>query len=209
MAVGLGSVLERPHWGFSALSREQNTPLSERGGPPHPAEEARGVILGEWLLGGWKGKEARNRSKHFFPTPHKTSSCRCLQGEVDFGRCIFFLFHPGVGGQPPVLFVFHARRPHPHIPSSGNSAFQRGCVRAQWLSHVQLFATPRTVAGQAPLSVEFCREEYWRGLPCPPPGDLPHPGIEPTSLMSPALAGGFFTTSATCQALNRWIDRCC
>ena len=37
---------------------------------------------------------------------------------------------------------------------------------------------------------------YWTGLPCPPPGDLPDPGIEPTSLMSPALAGGFFTTSA-------------
>jgi len=43
----------------------------------------------------------------------------------------------------------------------------------------------------------FSRQEYWSGLPCPPPGDLPHPGIELTSLMSPALAGRFFTTSAT------------
>ena len=43
----------------------------------------------------------------------------------------------------------------------------------------------------------FSRQEYWRGLPCPLPGDLPDPGIEPTPLMSPALAGGFFTTSAT------------
>jgi len=42
----------------------------------------------------------------------------------------------------------------------------------------------------------FSRQEYWSGLPCSPPGDLPDPGIEPTSLMSPALAGGFFTTSA-------------
>ena len=50
-----------------------------------------------------------------------------------------------------------------------------------------------TVAHQAPLSMGFSREEYWNGLPCPSLGDLPNPGIEPTSLMSPALAGGFFT----------------
>ena len=59
---------------------------------------------------------------------------------------------------------------------------------------VQLFANPWTVAHQAPLSMEFSRQEYWRGLPCPPPGGLPNPGIEPTSLESPALAGRFFTT---------------
>ena len=47
---------------------------------------------------------------------------------------------------------------------------------------------------QAPLSVEFSRLEYWSGLPCPPPGDLPNPGMEPTSPASPPLAGGFFTT---------------
>ena len=57
--------------------------------------------------------------------------------------------------------------------------------------------TPWTVACQAPLSMGFSRQEYWSGLPCPPPGDLPDPGIEPSSLMSPASAGGFFTTSAT------------
>ena len=43
----------------------------------------------------------------------------------------------------------------------------------------------------------FSRQEYWSGLPCPPPGDLPEPGMEPTSLMLPTLAGGFSTTSAT------------
>ena len=59
------------------------------------------------------------------------------------------------------------------------------------LSHVQLFATPWTVARQAPPSMGFPRQEYWRGLPFPPPGDLPNPGIKP---VSPALAGGFFTT---------------
>ena len=58
-------------------------------------------------------------------------------------------------------------------------------------------ATPPTVAHQAPLSVGFSRQDYWSGLPCPPAGDLPDPGIEPLSLSAPALAGEFFTTSAT------------
>ena len=57
-----------------------------------------------------------------------------------------------------------------------------------------------TVAHQAPLSIGFSRREYWSGLPCPPLGDLPDPGIEPTSLMCPELAGRFFTTSATQEA---------
>ena len=52
----------------------------------------------------------------------------------------------------------------------------------------------------APLSVGFSRQEYWTGLPCPPPGNLLNPGIEPISLMSPALASGFFTTSTTWEA---------
>ena len=64
-------------------------------------------------------------------------------------------------------------------------------------SHVQLFATLWTVAHQPPLSMRFSRQEYWSGLPCPNPGDLPDPGIEPASPVSPALAGGFFTTRAT------------
>ena len=61
---------------------------------------------------------------------------------------------------------------------------------------VRLFVTLWTIACQAPLSLGFFRQEYWRGLPSPPPGDLPNPGIEPMSLTSPALAAGFFTTSA-------------
>ena len=71
-------------------------------------------------------------------------------------------------------------------------------------SHVWLFATLCTVAHQAPLSMEFSRQEYWRGLPCPPPGDLSDPGIEPMSLMSPELASGFFTTSATWELPSCW-----
>ena len=53
---------------------------------------------------------------------------------------------------------------------------------------------PWTAAHQAPLSMGFSRQEYWRGLPCPPPGDLPNPGIKPLSLKFPAVAGRFFAT---------------
>ena len=60
---------------------------------------------------------------------------------------------------------------------------------------VQLFATLWTVARQASLSMGFTRQEYWSGLPFPPLGGLPDSEIKPRSLMSPALAGGFFTTS--------------
>ena len=59
------------------------------------------------------------------------------------------------------------------------------------------------VACQAPLSMGLSRQEYWSGLPCPPSGDLPNPGTEPVSRMSPALAGRFFTTSASWEPLSR------
>ena len=67
-------------------------------------------------------------------------------------------------------------------------------------SHVRLCATLWIVALQAPLSMGFSRKEYWSGLTCPFPEDLPDPGIKPSSLTSPALAGGFFTTSSTWEA---------
>ena len=60
--------------------------------------------------------------------------------------------------------------------------------------------TPGTVARQAPLSMGFSKQEYWSRLPCPPPGDLPNPGIKPVSLMFPAFEGRFFTASATWEA---------
>jgi len=78
------------------------------------------------------------------------------------------------------------------------------CMCAWVLSHfscVQLSVTPCTVALQAPLSMGFSRQEYWSSLPCPPPGDLPDPGTELTSLTSSALAGGFFYHWATWEAL--------
>ena len=67
-------------------------------------------------------------------------------------------------------------------------------------SHIQLFATPWTVAHQTSLSMGFFRQEYWGEMSCPSPGDLHDPRIEPVSLRSPALEGGFFTTSAASAA---------
>ena len=66
---------------------------------------------------------------------------------------------------------------------------------------VHFSVTPWTVAPQAPLSMGLSRQEYWSGLPCPPPGDLSDQRIEPEPLTSPALAGRFFTVSATWEAL--------
>ena len=78
------------------------------------------------------------------------------------------------------------------------------CVCAKLLMSDALEAYgPR--AYQALLSMGFSRQEYWSGLPFPSPGDLPNPGIKPTSLKSPALAVRFFTTSTTWEAHNPLI----
>ena len=74
---------------------------------------------------------------------------------------------------------------------------ERACMCAKSLSHVRLCVTLRTVARQASLALGFSRQEYWSGLPCPPPGDLPDSGIKPISPMPPALAGRISVTSAT------------
>ena len=75
------------------------------------------------------------------------------------------------------------------------------------LGHVQLFASPWTVAHQAPLPMDFFRQECWSGLPFPTPGDLPNQGIELLSLVSPALADRFFTTMPPGKAETRILDR--
>ena len=75
------------------------------------------------------------------------------------------------------------------------------CVLSRF-SGIQVFATPWAVVHQAPLSMGFFTQEYWSGLPCPSPGDLPDPGIEPVSLMSPASAGVFFSIRANWEALT-------
>ena len=76
------------------------------------------------------------------------------------------------------------------------------CVLSHF-SCVWLFATPWTAGQQAPLSVGFSRQEYWSGLLFLPPGNLPNPGIEPSLFTSPALAGKFFTSSATWEPQNQ------
>ena len=81
------------------------------------------------------------------------------------------------------------------------------CVCVHVLSHVQLFATLWIVSHHVPVSVEFPKQGYWSGLQFPAPEDLPNPGIKPTSPVSPALADGFLTTSATCKAqVIEWTD---
>ena len=76
-----------------------------------------------------------------------------------------------------------------HVPLSA-------CMLSRF-SHVQLFVILWTMARQDPLSMGSSRQEYWSGLSCPPPGDLPNPGIKPASPTSPAVASRFFTTSTT------------
>ena len=68
------------------------------------------------------------------------------------------------------------------------------------ISRVRLFVTPWTVVHQAPLSTGFSGREYWRGLPCPPPGDLLDPRTETAPFTSPASAGGLATISSTWKA---------
>ena len=89
---------------------------------------------------------------------------------------------------PIVYFPFHASCSHSW--DNRSHSFLSSCcdsVTKSWL----FCDTPLTVARQAPLSMGFSGQEYWSGLPFPPPGDLPDPGIKPSS---PALAGRFFTT---------------
>ena len=84
----------------------------------------------------------------------------------------------------------------------------RDCLCAcQVVCHIWLFVMPWTAARQTSLSIRFSWQEYWSALPCPPPEDLPYPGIKSKSLTSPALASGFFT-SATREAhscLHLWL----
>ena len=99
-------------------------------------------------------------------------------------------------GQALLALPWHllCQRSPTYVPHCYNA-----CILSRF-SRVCLCETLWTVARQAPLPMGFSRQEYWSGLPCPPLGDLSHPGIEPVSLTSLALAGGFFTTSTTWEA---------
>ena len=79
------------------------------------------------------------------------------------------------------------------------------CQITQSLNHVQLFVTPQTTACQPPLSMGFSRQEYWSGLPFPPPWDLVNPGIKSTSFVSPVSAGRFFYYSVTWEDIEHYF----
>ena len=91
-----------------------------------------------------------------------------------------------------------------HLPHK-SLIFECACMLSR-SSHVQLFATLWPVACQAPMSMEFSKQEYWSELPCLSPGDLPDPGIESASLTFPALAGRFSTASATVTSSQTWVQ---
>ena len=78
--------------------------------------------------------------------------------------------------------------------------YHRMGVHAKSLQSCLTLCDPMDCNPPGSSSMGFSRQEYWSGLPCPPPGDLPEPGIKPRSPMFPALAGGFFTTSTTWEA---------
>ena len=131
----------------------------------------------------------------------ETFKCLLVRTESAEVCCLVWIFPgfpPGTVVKKPPANAGDTR----HVGSvPGSVRWSRkwhACVLSHF-SHVQLFATLWT-AHQAPLSTGFSRQEYWSGLPCPPPRDPPNPGIEPASLMSPALAGGFLNASATWEA---------
>ena len=116
-------------------------------------------------------------------------------------RAVVLLSAPGLGnGFPGVCSITKHMRSKWAMTKDNSGLCQRlQCVTGHKKFNCTkslLFVTPRTVSCQAPLSVEFSRQEHWRGLPFPPPGDLPDPGAS----KSPALAGRFFITSATWEA---------
>ena len=113
----------------------------------------------------------------------------------DYGYChlhyFCFIFHKGDIFKISERFYWNSgHKTIPNTLSPDISANLRRCVFVFYilvLSCVQLFMTPWTVARPAPLSMGFLKEKYWSGLPFPPPGDLPNPGIKPTFPVSPAL----------------------
>ena len=149
------------------------------------------------MTGGWEGGLLKNRSRGI---PGRGNSwTKCIELRIST-RLVSN--HSG---------FYHRRRQRNHERSDGRWGSDRDlrCLLLGWFSHfrlfpsipkytvcacvlshfsrVQLFATPWTVAHQAPLSIGFCSQEYWSGLPCPPPGNLPDPEIKLMSLAPPAL----------------------
>ena len=109
---------------------------------------------------------------------------------------------PWMRSSPICLWSSHQWR-KAHSRDSCREDDSEAHMRAKSLHLCPTLCNPMTLAYLAPIgeSMGFSRKEYWHGLPCSPPRDLPGPGVKPMSLRSPALAGRFFTTSATWEAL--------
>ena len=128
-----------------------------------------------------------------------TSQLPRSNGYTSQGHLIEYVLFPLHQQQVKTLYIYCHLIEKVGTREAENVAHQS----AVWvLSHVQFFATPWTVACQAPLSMGFSRREYWSGLPFPTPGNLPDPGIKLASPESFALAGGFFATIIT-QTLSQ------
>ena len=151
-------------------------------------------------------------------------SCICLTNLSDYNFSNFLYYsqrliwkvylpsHSSCSNSVGICLFFQLGR---RVPTSDflYSLFLPGACLLSHFSCVWLFVTLWAVAHQGPLSMGFSRQEHWNspGLPFSPPGDLPNPGIEPKSPVSPALAGGFFTTSTTwawLTAINRQKYNC-
>ena len=126
-------------------------------------------------------------------------------GHLWYSYTVHFLSHITIQSRNEWFVVMQNKRRW-HFKSMIFWFAVSSCVHAcQVTSVVSNSAILWTVAHQAPLFMGFSRQEYWSGLPCYPPGDISDPGVESSSLMSSALAGGFFTASATWDPLNSFF----
>ena len=129
--------------------------------------------------------------KHPRDTPLRVSAHPLVR--IPSGRTFYFFvhvtLHPNIS--PFCISCWEAHKGNSGLTQLTHVPHKCVCV---WPVMFNSCVTPWTVAHQAPLSMGFSKREHCRGLPCPSPGDLPDPGMEPTSLASPALAGGFFIT---------------
>ena len=139
----------------------------------------------------WRGGRQVNPHALTIRVHSARNAGECFRSSYEFG-------FPVPSSLPPAVWNALSWLKSPHPPSMSHGSLSP-LVSACMPSHFSCvcLCDPMTTAHQSPLSMGFSRQEYWSGLTCLPPGDLPYPGTEPTFLTSPALAGGFFTTSAT------------
>ena len=124
--------------------------------------------------GGWRNKTAKGRILFRININHGNTNT-----ELNF-----------LDSYPEIFLLYHTTSKQ----RWGVRILTKSFMHAQLLSHVGFSETLWTIAFQSPLSMDFSRQEHWSGLPCPPPGDLPDPGVKPPSPAPPALACRFFTT---------------